>query len=410
MTLRSKTPMLAAAVSGIALVAAGCGTASSGHQQAFAVSSPRSASPATAPGSAGSSSCAASAATGAPAQVPALNAIQFVSSRQGWAAGAGQVLATSDGGHTWTRQYSGPAAIDQVDFVDAQHGWAVGASTLLGTANGGATWSVMQDPCGSIRSVHFVTPDLGYAVAGGSQVRLDGGVPAPAVGGRLLTTTDGGQHWAALAGAPAHVQSACFTSASSGFLGTPGKIWSTSDSGRHWSVAFTEPAATGAAHPGPDTAVLQCAGTGAASGAWVLFLGQGAALGHSPYLAYAMQNAQTARPLFEETYIESAARPQLHAPDGPGSYPGPFSAIGPDAAVFVGFNPAVGYGAATVMTVTGSGLSRTANVSAISQAYGVAFVSDTQGWVVGKNARTGEYSIVATANGGHTWTRQYQTR
>jgi len=156
--------------------------------------------------------------------------------------------------------------------------------------------------------------------------------------------------------------------------------------------------------------VLQCAGNGAAWGAWVLFLGQGAALGHSPYLAYALQNAHTARPLFEEAYMESAARPQVHAPDGPGSYPGPFSAISPDSAVFVGFDPAVGYGAAAVMTVTGAGLSKQGDISGISQAYGVTFASDTHGWVVGQNARTGEYSIDATADGGHTWTRQYQIR
>jgi len=403
-TMRSKTPVLAAAISGMALLAAGCGTVSSGHGAA-ALTAP--APSARASSAAASASCAGSAANSAPLQVPALDAVQFVSARQGWVAGAGHVLATSDGGHTWTTQYSGPDALDQVDFVDAQHGWAAGVASLLRTTNGGATWTVMQDPCGSIRSVHFVTPDVGYAVAGGSQIRTDGGVPAPAVGGQLLTTTDGGQHWTAVSGAPAQVQTACFTSTASGFLGTPGKIWRTSDGGQHWSLAFSEPAASGAVHPGPDTTVLQCAGN---SAAWVLFLGQGAALGHSPYLAYALQNAHTARPLFEEAYIESAARPQVHAPDGPGSYPGPFSAISPDAAVFVGFDPAVGYGAAAVMTVTGSSLSRQGDVSGISQAYGVAFVSDTQGWVVGENARTGEYSIEATNDGGHTWTREYQVR
>jgi photosystem II stability/assembly factor-like uncharacterized protein len=346
-------------------------------------------------------------APGEAVPVPALDAVQFVSARQGWAVGAGRVMATTDGGQTWVPQYNGPAALDQVDFVDAKHGWATGTDSLLRTTNAGATWTAVADPCGSIRSVHFVTPDLGYAVAGGSEVRIDGGVPAPVAGGALLMTTDGGQAWTAVTGAPAQAQTACFTSGSTGFLGTPGKIWRTSDGGSRWSLAFTEPAQSSAGRSAtPDTTIVECAG----SGVWVLFLGFGAALGHAPYLAYAAQDAHTMRALFEEAYIESAIRPEVHAPDGPGSYPGPFSAISPSSAAFVGFDPAVGDGAAPLMTVTGggAGLATQGNISGISQAYGAAFVSTTQGWVVGKSLPSGDYSIEATTNGGHTWTREYQ--
>jgi photosystem II stability/assembly factor-like uncharacterized protein len=406
------------ALLGVALLAAGCGTASSSHPAA--VSSSRSSSPTagavTSGGSASGASASACAgagtsgvysAPGVPVPVPALAAVQFVSARQGWAAGAGRVMATTDGGQTWVRQYSGPAALDQVDFIDGQHGWAAGTSTLLRTTDGGATWTAVGDPCGSIRSVHFVTSDLGYAVAGGSQVRIDGGVPAPVAGGELLMTTDGGQTWSVVAAAPAQAQTACFTSPSSGFLGTPGRIWRTTDGGGHWSLAFTEPAASGAHSAPADTTVVGCAGS---SAAWVMFLGSGAALGHAPYLAYATQDARTMRPLFEEGYIESAIRPQVHAPDGPGSYPGPFSVISPDDAAFVGYTPAIGYGAAPLEIVTGggTGLALRGNISGISQAYGAAFVSTTQGWVVGKSLPSGTYSIEATTNAGHTWTTQYQ--
>jgi photosystem II stability/assembly factor-like uncharacterized protein len=343
--------------------------------------------------------------------------VQFVSARQGWVVGAGHVLATTDGGQTWAQQYSGPAQLDQVDFVDARNGWAVGLTSLLRTTDGGATWAAAQDPCQSIRSVHFVTPDLGYAVAGGSRLLLDSGLPAPATGGQLLTTTDGGQHWLTVAGAPAQVQTACFTTATTGYVGTPGEIWGTSDGGGHWTLAFAEPAAAaGAGHQGtPDTTVLQCAGSGAAgaagaAAAWVLFRGSGAALGHAPYLAYAISRARPARALFEEAYIESAVRPQVHAPDGPGSYPGPFSVVSQDSAVFAGFDPAAGYGAVPLMAVTAAGLTRAGDVAGISQAYGIAFVSDTRGWAVGENMRTGEYAVEATTDAGRTWSRQYQAR
>jgi photosystem II stability/assembly factor-like uncharacterized protein len=408
---RSKLVAALSGLAGIALLATGCGTATSGHPAAARASV--GVTSATTKGAGSGSACAGGAAGGVYSAltrvpVPALDAVQFVSARQGWVAGAGRVLATTDGGQTWTRQYSGPAALDQVDFIDAQHGWAAGTSALLRTTDGGATWTSVADPCGAIRSVHFVTQDVGYAVAGGSQVRIDGGVPAPVAGGDLLATTNGGQSWAALP-APAQAQTACFTSPSSGFLGTPGKVWRTSDGGRNWSLAFTEPAASGGRPGAADTTLVECAG---GSAMWVMFVGSGAALGHAPYLAYATQDARTMRAVFEEAYIESAIRPQVRAPEGPGTYPGPFSAISPDAAAFVGFDPAAGYGAAPLMTVTGggAGLRTQGSVSGISQAYGAAFVSTTQGWVVGENLQSGEAAIEATTDAGHTWTSQYQTR
>jgi photosystem II stability/assembly factor-like uncharacterized protein len=416
-------------LTGMALLAVGlvvgCGTASSGHPAAAPPSRPSSTArssaastsaapaPAALPAPSGSGAkCPAGGAGGevdsaaGQVPVPGLAAVQFVSPSQGWAAGAGRVMGTTDGGRTWTRQYSGSVPLDQVDFIDTTHGWAAGTDGLLRTADGGATWTAAGDPCGAIRSVHFVTPDVGYAIAGGSQVRIDGGLPAPVVGGELLATTDGGQTWSAVPAAPAQAQTACFTSTSSGFLGTPGKIWRTSDGGKSWSLAFAEPAASGA-RPGPaDTTLVECAG---GTAVWAMFLGSGAALGHAPYLAYSTQDARTMHPLLEEAYIESAIRPQVHAPDGPGSYPGPFSVISPDTAAFVGFDPAAGYGAAPLMTVTGGALHSQGNVSGISQAYGAAFVSTTQGWVVGKNLQSGTYAIEATTDSGHTWTPQYQT-
>jgi photosystem II stability/assembly factor-like uncharacterized protein len=346
-------------------------------------------------------------------KVPPLAAIEFVSARQGWAVGAGRILATSDGGQAWLTQYHGPATLDQVDFVDAKHGWAVGMGDLLATTDGGATWTALQEPCPVIRSVHFATPSLGYAVAGGSDVRIDGGMPAPVADGQLLLTTDGGRSWQPVPGAPARAQTVCFSSPADGFLGTPGRIWRSTDGGRRWSLSFAEPAQPGyARHQPGDTAVLECADR---SAAWVLFLGFGAALSHAPYIAFATQHARRWHALFEETYTESAIMPEMHASAGPGSYPGPFSAISPDAAAFVGWDPSFGYGAAPLEMAEGGGADRNmrGNVSGMTQAYGVAFISTTQGWVVGTDQTVaGQYGlsvIEATTDGGLTWTRQYQT-
>ena len=416
-------------MSALLLLAAGCGTASSTHQAAGTTSAPAgSATAGTAPAGtathtpaavgSGSPSCRAGAsssvytAPGTPAPVQPLEAVQFVSARQGWAAGAGRILATSDGGRTWTAQYAGPAKLYQVDFTDAGHGWAVGTNALLRTTDGGLTWTQLSEPACSaaIESVHFVNSALGFAVAGGAQVWMNGGVPAAVGGGQLLTTSDGGSHWTSVAGAPAQAQTACFSNPADGFLGAPGKVWHTTDGGKNWSLAFTEPAAAPGVHPpAPDTTVLECAGDNAA---WVLFLGYGAALGHAPYLAYTTQDAKTWRVVFEESYIESAARPGVHAPDGPGSYPGPFSAISPVAAAFVGYSPPVGYGAAPLELVSSSGATQTraGNVGGISVPIAVAFTGPSQGWVVGETLPSRGFVIEATSDGGRTWTRQYQVR
>src|SRR5260370_4600920 len=394
---------LAAALGGMTLLAGGGGSTPPGHKGAGSAAS--SVSP--------TGACRSPASAAGTVTVPPLSAIEFVSGQQGWAVGAGRILATSDGGRVWLTWYRGAARRDQVDFVGGEHGWAVGTSGLLATADGGGVWTALPEPCPVIRSVHFATPSLGYAVAGGSDVRIDGGVPAPVVAGRLLSTTDGGRSWQPVSGAPAMAQTVCFSSPVDGFLGTPGRIWRSTDGGRRWSLSFAEPAQPGYPHHEPgDTAVVECAGR---SAAWVLFLGFGAALGNAPYIAFATQDARGWRAVLEETYTESAIMPEVHAPAGPGSYPGPFSAISADAAAFVGFDPSVGYGAAPLEMVAGGGAGRSTqgNVSGTTQASGVAFITTSRGWVVGTDqtvaGQYGSYVIEATTHGGLSWTRQYQT-
>ena len=51
----------------------------------------------------------------------------------------GAIVATTDGGATWTAQSPGTAAhLTDVAFSDATHGWAVGeGGTILVTTSGG---------------------------------------------------------------------------------------------------------------------------------------------------------------------------------------------------------------------------------------------------------------------------------
>ncbi len=409
-------------------LAAGCATTSSGSSTA-AAGSTTSASSGSAPAATGASTasaCAPSApaatATSPDSGPPALDAVQFTDPGHGWVAGWGRILATTDGGRSWTRQYSGDAALNQVDFTDDEHGWAAGQSTLLRTTNGGASWTALTEPCrGWLNAIHFVSPTLGYAVAAaptapsglgataGTKIPATiGGAPyATAKGGSLVRTTDGGTTWTTVTSAPANPQSACFSSAADGYVGTPAHIWRTTDGGQHWTLALTEP---GPPRAGQDTPQIECAG---GSALWVLFLGQGAAMSHSPYLAYATQDGQQWRGLFEEQYTEAALRPSLKLPEGPGSYPGPFSAIDSSAAAFVGYTPPMGYGAAPVTLASANGrlLTSEGNVAVINEPLGASFLSQTTGWVVGASLQPNAngYEIEATTDSGRTWTTEYTT-
>ena len=322
-------------------------------------------------------------------------------------------MATSDGGASWTRQYAGTADLDQVDFIDGQHGWAAGGGSLLRTTDGGASWTALPEPCqGELTSVHFVSPALGYAVAAKGSAAT-AGQPSPggqyttALGGSLLRTTDGGLTWSPVTSAPADPQSACFGNADDGYLGTPSRIWRTSDGGQHWTLALTEPRASGnPTTSGTDTPEIQCAG---ASGLWVLFLGQGAAMEHEPYLAYSTADGHAWHGVLEQQYTESALRPGLRLPEGPGSYPGPVSAINAGSAAFVGYTPPAGYGVAPVMLASGNGSALTSegDVSAINEPMAAAFLSPDQGWVVGENLKTNAFDVEATGDAGRTWTTEY---
>ena len=142
---------------------------------------------------------------------PALRGVDFVNPERGWAVGHdGTILATANGGATWTPQTSGTEAdlLSSVSFVDAQTGWAVGRSrhdpghrqwwchmdapdqrdggaifgpsalsmrktgwavgrdgTILATANGGATWTTQTRGTGApLWSVSFVDAQTGWAV------------------------------------------------------------------------------------------------------------------------------------------------------------------------------------------------------------------------------------------------------
>jgi len=191
-----------------------------------------------------------------PAICAPLSSVDFADATHGWAVGrGGTVLATTDGGRSWTAQKS-PTTVDLngVCFVDAQHGWAVGqvvdTSTItrtsklpgiiIATVDGGRHWTV-QDPGISdrceymsvrIHSVAFADPLHGCAVG------LDATMTQSPL---VLVTSDGGSHWTETSppGIDGAFTSVTMADADHGWaVGrwfSPA-VYATNDGGRSWSL------------------------------------------------------------------------------------------------------------------------------------------------------------------------------
>jgi photosystem II stability/assembly factor-like uncharacterized protein len=333
--------------------------------------------------------------------------IQFVSRTQGWLVGPRSVVATTDGGRHWTTQLYAHEPLMGADFLDASHGWVVGATHLFVTSDG-TRWEQLDQPHELLWSVHFASATHGWAIAGGDPsgyvVTLNG-VAAPYSGGRLLSTSDGGHSWISL-GAVHDAQSVCFADQSNGWVGTPGAVYRSSDGGLSWHASYAEPPVPPGGQPA-DSAFVQCSQP---PSAWVMFIGNGAALSHRPYVSFAAPDGVSWHPVVDEPYTESG-RFGAGVPPGPGSYPGPFSLISATSAMYLGYTPpALPGSAASMMLATegGAKLSTATTIPPAQEVVSAAFISADVGWIVSDVVvGRAELTVLATADGGRSWSVQF---
>ncbi len=99
--------------------------------------------------------------------------------------GQGVILATTDGGLSWQRQWSGDDEINAVTFADTRHGWAVGDGVVLATSDGGATW----------RRPELEDDALLYDVACADSENVWACGEGRRTGGVILHSGDGGATW-----------------------------------------------------------------------------------------------------------------------------------------------------------------------------------------------------------------------
>ncbi|MHA6576255.1 WD40/YVTN/BNR-like repeat-containing protein [Pseudomonas yamanorum] len=137
-------------------------------------------------------------ATWSQAKVPTrqlLTAVFFADDKHGWAVGHdAQILATTDGGLSWTQQFQDlkrEAPLLDVWFKDASNGFAVGAyGALIETTDGGKAWDDVSDRLDNEDQFHL------NAIA---QVK-DAGLFIVGEQGSMFRSHDEGQTWEKLEG------------------------------------------------------------------------------------------------------------------------------------------------------------------------------------------------------------------
>lgn len=124
-----------------------------------------------------------------------LTAVFFLDDKRGWAVGHdAQILASTDGGATWSKQFEDlarEAPLLDVAFTDAQHGFAVGAyGAFLETTDGGQHWQDVAERLDNPDQLHL------NAI---TQVR-EAGLFIVGEQGGMYRSADNGQRWTKVQG------------------------------------------------------------------------------------------------------------------------------------------------------------------------------------------------------------------
>ncbi len=204
----------------------------------------------------------ASRVTGMPTQ-QGYDAVDFLSARTGWVAGAG-IWSTRNAGATWAYHRTGGWTLTSLDFINRQDGFAAATNVgsedyfalgsprakgarivrnaILRTTDGGVAWRAVWQARGpdvymglyGATTVHFVSPHTGFAL-----VNYD-----------LLSTDNGGRTWRRIPvmGGSWMLQSMSFPNAQTGYVTAfgpsssagsgAGELLKTADGGRHWRPLY----------------------------------------------------------------------------------------------------------------------------------------------------------------------------
>jgi photosystem II stability/assembly factor-like uncharacterized protein len=315
-----------------------------------------------------------------------VNDVSFSDQNDGWAvvwtqtpnsAGYGPfVIHSADGGATWTVQASLPYA-RAVTFIDAHHGWVCGNNAVWSTSDGGLTWKAHDVPSNwYLSDVVFTDANHGWVV--GHRENIMGQYYYPII----LATTDGGVTWKKQyfpGGRTVSLvlASVAFPDARHGWaIANSGNILATSDGGAHWK-----------AQRSGTTDALQSVTFADASHGWIVAV------------AYEPKTEQSTSGLLATTdagasWTRQAVGIPVKSVEFADSMHG--YAVGADGSI-----------AATIDGGTSWQVRSLASpASGIPALWDIAFADAAHGWAVGGGMDTGTGVILATADGGATWSAQ----
>jgi uncharacterized protein (TIGR03437 family) len=202
-----------------------------------------------------------------PGVTVALNGVFFLNTSQGWVVGDnGMILRTTDGGAHWTQEPVASAdSFVSVCFTDAQNGWAASyapiqywdflseytdwQASIWHSTDGGQTWLPQTVPASAsvLKRIVFVNPTTGFAAGAKRTGYDDFGNAIDA--GAIYGTTDGGQNWNEIFSTDVGFSftALCFTDANHGWASggaysmdyAGASMFRTSDGGNTWQSAST---------------------------------------------------------------------------------------------------------------------------------------------------------------------------
>ncbi|MEI2579931.1 DUF6519 domain-containing protein [Scytonema sp. PRP1] len=278
--------------------------------------------------------------------------IFFVNSQKGWVVGQkGDILATANGGQTWTPQTSGVTQdLWGVYFLTENRGWAVGdLGTILTTANGGQTWTPLQlADNNDLYSVYFANEQQGWTTGYSNDI---------------FVTSDGGQSW--ITRRPRETENfyggVFFVNNQKGWA-VGSAIATTSDGGQTWRLQASE---------------VQ----GGANGVFFINDQKGWVIGNNGTILVTTNGGQTWTP--QTSRVTAGLNKVFFVNDQKGWVVGD---------------------SGTILVTSDGGQNWTPQTSGVTENLrGISFASNQRGWVIGDRG-----SILVTSDGGQTWIPQSQ--
>jgi photosystem II stability/assembly factor-like uncharacterized protein len=331
----------------------------------------------------------------AESEMGTVTAVRLADPMSGWAGGEGWIAGTDDGGKSWHQQYHGEGRISQLFALNKQEAWAAvsansGAEdsrSLLSTADGGKHWAAAGKVPNS-GFLHFLSSKEAYSAN--------------------AKTMDGGKTWTRLP-VPAHiVGEAYFHDNDHGWAVTQGQdtieVQSTLNGGRDWRTVMSRKTVSQL-----NGVVIRSGGT---SDAWIECIG-GSGMSQTSYSVFhTTDGGKSWQTVIANSTAGAGPAPgfPLKYPEGPnnkGSKPGPLYVVNPKVAFMGGNCPACDK-PNTIGWTTDGGKTWN-NGKAEFGGYGealLAIADAAHGWWI--TTDTAEPSVMyTTSDGGKTWIKAH---